>query len=963
MKGFAKGGKKGKDAKGFPGGGPGGFPAKGYGKSGGKGEMDTWQMGQMSMKGKSKSPFGDGKAGKGFSPKGQMGKDSFGKDGGKAKGQSAELAVSGCWHETVGSIIRGEYFRSGSNHGRPVYKKLGPGQEVQIYFWDSRDGPNMCGWWFGASVGGDMVWSFRPGPEGQTPPRSGWKVPFEGQVDPTLAVNALQPRNGQAPPAPPARALPAAPPPKEVGGDTHIVVSGCSHAVVGTIVNGSYVRTAENHGKPVYKKTEQTKDGVDVHIYFWDDKQNPTFCGWWFGPRVGAEEVWAYNPGRMLGTAPLGGWKVPYDGPVDTNFAISVDRKASDEDRRLKKEAAAKIQAEAARAAKQIRLVAQKLATVKIETLESLEEELTAVLDKELEACGDEKAKVKEECDKALEQARSRVEQQKEAKVKAAPMLEELDGRLTTAEAALKKIEAKVTDRLLKEADEAVEACASCLVEGGAVLTMGEGFQEKLKRLQECKKALRKSQSKKKVEAGVAQMAKYDANKDGMLEKAELKKYAQAELKCTLTAASVDGMFRLLTAEGAKGVRTEDFQRAKVQVGILREKKIDLERKKRREEREKELEKLKDKLKGRIEEITKAIDEIELSCTQLQEAAEALKAPDQKPSELIAKLDSIEATSEEANQKIASSRKAMFDAKEEADAEVVQWLEEVFRPMYSKLKTAERATAQSSQFTKRQRMTADQRNREELEKLARRALAIIRQFQKAKDVSNDDVFAKMATSGEESAVDESSFLSFFGECEKESTNGDAADFPSKEDLQRLFTFWDEAGNGSLNEERVAEILRRFMKVVGKTAITDGVSIKANSLRKLEVGDVVEVLGPPTKEPEVDVMRVQVRLLADGTEGWATISGNQGTDYLQDGGGTFKVVKETLLTDDFEIGAAKETPKEDRRLKLGEIVEARSWMKKHEESGLTRIRCRATSDGAVGWATVVGNQGTVYLEAK
>ncbi|CAE7247041.1 ycf3 [Symbiodinium sp. CCMP2592] len=171
-------------------------------------------------------------------------------------------------------------------------------------------------------------------------------------------------------------------------------------------------------------------------------------------------------------------------------------------------------------------------------------------------------------------------------------------------------------------------------------------------------------------------------------------------------------------------------------------------------------------------------------------------------------------------------------------------------------------------------------------------------YAEAKDVNNE-------------SVDESSFLSFFGECEKESTNGEAADFPSKEDLQRLFTFWDEAGNGSLNEERVSEILRRFMKVVGKTAITDGVSIKANSLRKLEVGDVVEVLGPPTKEPEVDVMRVQVRLLADGTEGWATISGNQGTDYLQDGGGTFKVVKETLLTDDFEIGAAKETPKISR----------------------------------------------------
>ena len=26
--------------------------------------------------------------------------------------------------------------------------------------------------WFGASVGGDMVWSFRPGAESQTPPRT-----------------------------------------------------------------------------------------------------------------------------------------------------------------------------------------------------------------------------------------------------------------------------------------------------------------------------------------------------------------------------------------------------------------------------------------------------------------------------------------------------------------------------------------------------------------------------------------------------------------------------------------------------------------------------------------------------------------------------------------------------------------------------------------------------------------------
>eukprot|EP00913_Durusdinium_trenchii_P009376 g8812.t1 len=55
--------------------------------------------------------------------------------------------------------------------------------------------------------------------------------------------------------------------------------------------------------------------------------------------------------------------------------------------------------------------------------------------------------------------------------------------------------------------------------------------------------------------------------------------------------------------------------------------------------------------------------------------------------------------------------------------------------------------------------------------------------------------------------------------------------------------------------------------------------------------------------------------------------------------------------------------EDRRLKVGELVEVKSWMKKHEQMGLKRLRCKALSDGAIGWATVVGNAGTVFLEVR
>lgn len=39
---------------------------------------------------------------------------------------------------------------------------------------------------------------------------------------------------------------------------------------------------ATTSNKPVF----QTKDGVDVLIYFWNDTANPTFCGWWYWSSV-----------------------------------------------------------------------------------------------------------------------------------------------------------------------------------------------------------------------------------------------------------------------------------------------------------------------------------------------------------------------------------------------------------------------------------------------------------------------------------------------------------------------------------------------------------------------------------------------------------------------------------------------------------------------------------------------------
>ena len=47
-------------------------------------------------------------------------------------------------------------------------------------------------------------------------------------------------------------------------------------------------------GRSPPKRSCQTKDGVDVLIYFWNDVQNPTFCGWWQESQL-LSPFWGFN--------------------------------------------------------------------------------------------------------------------------------------------------------------------------------------------------------------------------------------------------------------------------------------------------------------------------------------------------------------------------------------------------------------------------------------------------------------------------------------------------------------------------------------------------------------------------------------------------------------------------------------------------------------------------------------------
>jgi len=85
----------------------------------------------------------------------------------------------------------GEFHEKGVNHGRKFFqKKCKPTDtegSVFLYFWDNRDGVDFSGWWFGDQVGGTQVWS-RCEQATAMPPKTGWRIPWDAQVNKDLVV-------------------------------------------------------------------------------------------------------------------------------------------------------------------------------------------------------------------------------------------------------------------------------------------------------------------------------------------------------------------------------------------------------------------------------------------------------------------------------------------------------------------------------------------------------------------------------------------------------------------------------------------------------------------------------------------------------------------------------------------------------------------------------------------------------
>jgi len=88
-------------------------------------------------------------------------------------------------------------------------------------------------------------------------------------------------------------------------------------------IAGTYTPFSTNHHRTVYRRVEP-KTESNVLLYFWDERDGEEQRGWWFGPEVGGEEVWAHNSGSSTSTVPPSrGWRILHSGSVDPALTVT----------------------------------------------------------------------------------------------------------------------------------------------------------------------------------------------------------------------------------------------------------------------------------------------------------------------------------------------------------------------------------------------------------------------------------------------------------------------------------------------------------------------------------------------------------------------------------------------------------------------------------------------------------------
>jgi hypothetical protein len=181
---------------------------------------------------------------------------------------------------------------------------------------------------------------------------------------------------------------------------------------------------------------------------------------------------------------------------------------------------------------------------------------------------------------------------------------------------------------------------------------------------------------------------------------------------------------------------------------------------------------------------------------------------------------------------------------------------------------------------------------------------------------------------------------------------EALEGPRKEPKLEVFRIRCKAKDGTSgwltqrigSNEPMVEAIKAFV-CKASTALTETFDVgEGKAIRKVEVGEEMELLEEAKEDPARKLMRMKGRCKSDGKEGWMTMTGTQGTDFLVEEPSKFSICKVALP---MELRMAPGS-KVVRELEQGEQVEVIEGPKTQSKEGATRVRGRNLSSGVEGW---------------
>jgi len=149
--------------------------------------------------------------------------------------------------------------------------------------------------------------------------------------------------------------------------------------------------------------------------------------------------------------------------------------------------------------------------------------------------------------------------------------------------------------------------------------------------------------------------------------------------------------------------------------------------------------------------------------------------------------------------------------------------------------------------------------------------------------------------------------------------------------------------GSANIEKM-----KLFECKASIALTDSFDISAGKpIRKLDVGETLNVIEGPKEDPSRSLVRVMVKTRKDSKEGWVTTKGNQGTAFVEETDKHYVCKQSTPLENRMPAGSGAML----RMLEVDELFDVLEGPKMQTKEGELRVRARCLGEGGEGWFTV------------